>query len=94
MPDHSLLHGDCLEVLPTLEAESHDLVVTSPPYNLDKPYANHDDDLDYEQYLDWMSKVWAAAKRVLVTGGRICINIGENKRQNITMPTYAAFIQQ
>ena len=28
----TLYHGDCLEVLPTLEAESVDAVVTDPPY--------------------------------------------------------------
>jgi len=28
-----IYHGDCREILPTLEAESVDLVVTSPPYN-------------------------------------------------------------
>lgn len=30
---YELIHGDCLEVLPTLEAGSVGLVVTSPPYN-------------------------------------------------------------
>jgi DNA modification methylase len=30
----TLLHGDCIEVLPTLEAESVDAVVTDPPYGL------------------------------------------------------------
>jgi site-specific DNA-methyltransferase (adenine-specific) len=29
-----IFHGDCREVLPTLQAGSFDLVVTSPPYNL------------------------------------------------------------
>lgn len=27
-----ILHGDCLEILPTLEANSVQCVVTSPPY--------------------------------------------------------------
>ena len=30
----TLLHGDCLEILPTLEAESIDAIVTDPPYGL------------------------------------------------------------
>lgn len=29
-----LYHGDCLEVMPTLDAESIDAIVTDPPYNL------------------------------------------------------------
>ena len=34
-----LIQGDCLQVLPTLEAGSVDAVITSPPYNTLKPNA-------------------------------------------------------
>jgi len=30
-----LIHGDCLEVMPTLDAESIDAIVTDPPYGLE-----------------------------------------------------------
>ena len=93
-PLDSIICGDARETLSALPQNSVHLMITSPPYNLDKPYADHDDDLDYDEYLNWMGQVWRAAERVLVDGGRICINIGENKRQNITEPTYSAFIQQ
>jgi len=36
-----MIYGDCLEVLPTLDRKSADLVVTSPPYNLNKRYSNY-----------------------------------------------------
>ena len=32
MPEVEVIHGDCLDVLPTLEAGSVDAVVTDPPY--------------------------------------------------------------
>jgi len=32
--DYTLLHGDCLEVMPTLAANSVDTIVTDPPYGL------------------------------------------------------------
>ena len=32
MPDITLLHGDCLELMPTIETGSVDLVLTDPPY--------------------------------------------------------------
>jgi len=86
--------GDVLDVLAKIPRESVHLIITSPPYNLEKGYEEHDDDLDYAAYLDWMRSVWAAALDVLVPGGRLCVNIGENKRQNITYPTYSAFIEQ
>lgn len=90
----NIICGDVLEVLPRIPRESVHLIVTSPPYNLDKDYEAHDDALEYAAYLDWMRTVWQACLGVLVEGGRLCINIGENKRQNITYPTYSAFIQQ
>ena len=90
----NVLLGDVLAVLAKIPRESVHLIVTSPPYNLDKPYAEHNDDLEDREYLAWMKQVWAACKKALVPGGRLCINIGENKRQYISNPHYSAFIQQ
>ncbi len=94
IPTDKIICGDALQTLRLLEPETVHLAITSPPYNLSKPYAEHHDEMDYSEYLDWMASVWAEVKRVLVPGGRLCINIGENKRQNITYPTFSAFIQQ
>lgn len=91
---NKIINADVLDGLAALPAESVHVAITSPPYNLEKDYEHHDDDLDYTKYLDWMREVWEATLRVLVTGGRLCINIGENKRQNITYPTFSAFINQ
>lgn len=89
-----VIHGDALKTLASLKAASVHLVVTSPPYNLGIDYKNHADDLSEEDYLEWMGRVWGECNRVLCDGGRLCINIGENKRQTITQPTFSAFIQQ
>ena len=94
LPINKIICGDALDTLKLLPDESVHLVITSPPYNLDKPYSNHNDLMDYNEYLDWMGQIWKETKRVLVKGGRLCINMGENKRQNITYPAYSAFIQQ
>jgi len=90
----SILLGDVLAVLAKVPRESVHLIITSPPYNLEKPYAEHHDDLDDREYLAWMKRVWSACKRALVPGGRLCVNIGENKRQYISNPHFSAFIQQ
>ena len=45
----NLIHGDCLEVMPTLDAGSIDLTVTSPPY---------DNLRTYNGSLDWGEHVW------------------------------------
>lgn len=94
LPLNKIICGDALDVLKILPKDSVHLAITSPPYNLDMPYKNHKDNMPYGEYLEWMREVWHETKKVLVSGGRLCINIGENKRQNITFPTYSAFIQQ
>ena len=89
-----VLCGDARKTLATMSAASVHLVITSPPYNLSIDYDAHDDDIAEEEYLAGMAAVWAECDRVLCNGGRLCINIGENKRQTISQPTFSAFIQQ
>ena len=85
--------GDALEVLNTIPEKSIHLIITSPPYNLRVKYESHLDELPYSDYLKWMKSIWKECFRVLLDGGRLCINIGENKRKDI-YPTFSAFIQQ
>ena len=72
----TLYCGDCLEVLPTLEAGSVDAVVTDPPYGIGVNYGLHNDKMTPQEWQDWAAK-WLplcrrAAERVLVTGqGRL-----------------------
>lgn len=72
----NLHHGDCLEILPTLAAESVDIVVTSPPYNLGIAYRSYDDTRSRDEFLGWC-KQWAAeVKRVLTDDGSFFLNVG------------------
>ena len=54
------------------------LMVTSPPYNVGKEY---DADLTLGQYLTLLQRAWAEVHRVLVSGGRACINIANLGRK-------------
>jgi len=54
------------------------LVVTSPPYNVGKEY---DQDLDLEEYLNMLREVFTETHRVLVNGGRVCVNIANVGRK-------------
>ena len=56
------------------------LMVTSPPYNVGKEY---DRDITLEEYLDFLGRVWREVHRVLVPGGRACINIANLGRKPI-----------
>ena len=54
------------------------LMVTSPPYNVGKEY---DSDLRLEEYLEMLVTVFSEVFRVLVNGGRACINIANVGRK-------------
>jgi site-specific DNA-methyltransferase (adenine-specific) len=78
---HRLLLGDCLNVLPTLGEQSFDVIVTSPPYNLDLGYATYEDTRTEQDYLDWMVRVCTELRRVLAAEGSFFLNIsGANSR--------------
>ena len=75
IPRHVIHCGDCLSVLPGMEAGSVDLVITSPPYNLDLGYGLYEDRLPEAAYLDWMMQVAAEVRRVLRPDGAFFLNI-------------------
>lgn len=65
------------------------LMVTSPPYNVGKEY---DEDLDVDEYLDMLGAVFAETHRLLVGGGRACINVANVGRRPY-IPYHALIIQ-
>ncbi len=71
-----LHHGDCVAGMRALPAETVDLVVTSPPYNLGIGYGKYCDKLDPEEYLRW-SDTWAReVQRLLSADGSFFLNVG------------------
>jgi len=78
--DNIIIHQDnFLEA--DLPRSSVDLIVTSPPYNVDAPYHSHDDRMSYRAYLSftrrWLAKCYALAK----DDGRFCLNIPLDKNK-------------
>ena len=67
--------GESMHELPD---NSVHLMVTSPPYNVGKDY---DDDLTMDEYTLLLNNVWKETYRVLVPGGRACINIANVGRK-------------
>jgi site-specific DNA-methyltransferase (adenine-specific) len=66
------------EKMTELPEDSVHLMVTSPPYNVGKEY---DENLTLKEYLKFLSRVWKEVHRVLVPGGRVCINIANLGRK-------------
>jgi site-specific DNA-methyltransferase (adenine-specific) len=65
------------------------LMVTSPPYNVGKAY---DEDLTLRDYLAFLKRVWAEVRRVLVPGGRACINVANLGRKPY-IPLHAFIVE-
>ena len=66
------------ENMSELPDRSIHLAVTSPPYNVGKAY---DSDLSISEYRDLLSRVFREVFRVLVDGGRLCVNIANIGRK-------------
>ena len=66
------------EKMAELPDNSVHLMVTSPPYNVGKEY---DEDFTLQEYLSFLKRVWKEVYRVLVPGGRVCINIANLGRK-------------
>jgi len=81
----ALASSESMRDLP--DASVH-LMVTSPPYNVGKDY---DEDLSLEEYLTFLKRIWAETYRVLVPGGRACINVANLGRKPY-IPLHAMLI--
>lgn len=66
------------ENMSQLPDNSVHLMITSPPYNVSKEY---DADLSLTEYLDLIKSVMTETYRVLVNGGRACINVANVGRK-------------
>lgn len=94
-----LHHGDCQETIALLDYESIDLVVTSPPYNVNlgdnkynkNPYDLYNDNKEHAEYISWLKNIFASLAPKLKVGGRVCINVGDGK--NGKVPTHSDIIQ-
>jgi len=92
-------NGKAEKLIPQLPNNSIDLVITSPPYNIDlgnnkynnNKYDIYKDDIDYEKYIQWLFDIFKNLKSKMVSGGRVCINIGD--KQNGKIPTHSDIIQ-
>lgn len=76
----NLIHGDCLIQMRDLPADSIDVVVTSPPYNLGIKYGKYEDTAEREDYLRWTVEWCREVKRLLKDNGSFFLNVGASPR--------------
>jgi len=66
------------------------LVITSPPYNVSKEY---DKDMSLKEYLNLLENSFKEVYRVLVNGGRACINVANIGRKPYIYLYLTIFLQ-
>lgn len=85
--DNIFVHSS--EQMKELPANSVHLMVTSPPYNVGKDY---DENMTLRQYTDFLNRVWKETFRVLLPGGRACVNVANLGRKPY-LPLHAAVVE-
>jgi len=61
--------------------DSIDLIVTSPPYNVDIKYNSHNDTMTYDDYLSFTREWLAKCYKFIKSDGRFCLNIPLDKNK-------------
>jgi DNA modification methylase len=74
---NTIIHASS-ENMAGLPDSSVHLMVTSPPYNVGKDY---DENLTLDEYIAFLRRVWVETYRVLVPGGRACVNVANLGRK-------------
>ncbi len=79
--EHTILTGDALAMLQTLESNSIDTCVTSPPYYGLRDYGVTGQigrELTPEEYIEKLVEVFREVRRVLRSDGTLWVNIGDS----------------
>ena len=81
--DIVLSFNDVLDFLGSVPNEHSTLIVTSPPYNIGKPY---EDTRKFENYLKWQKEVFTECKRILRPEGSLCWEVGNYVKNGEVFP--------
>lgn len=81
IPQYKVLEGNCLDVLSTMETESINCIVTSPPYFGLRIYSEDSNEIGREEniqeYINNLVSIFSQAKRVLRQDGILWLNLGD-----------------
>ncbi len=80
---NKLYQMDCIKGMSELEPNTVDIIITSPPYNIGIDYNSHNDDMAFEDYLNWMGEFGKASKRILKEKGSLFFNIGDKSSDEL-----------
>lgn len=79
--DKVVIFNDDILTTTAIGTNSIDLIVTSPPYNVDIQYNSHRDDISYPEYLEFTRAWLLRCFGFLKDDGRFCLNIPLDKNK-------------
>lgn len=79
--DNIILFNDDILTTKAITPNSVDLIVTSPPYNVDIHYNSHQDNVSYPVYLEFTRAWLSRCLEFLKDDGRLCLNIPLDKNK-------------
>jgi site-specific DNA-methyltransferase (adenine-specific) len=68
-----IIHGDTIKILPTLDADSAQIIIADPPYNIGKDFGNDSDKQPMDEYLLWCENWIKECLRILKPNGTMFI---------------------
>jgi adenine-specific DNA-methyltransferase len=87
-PDNFIYNGSCENFLwhAQQKKKQFDLIFASPPYNLDKPYAEYKDDKAIEKYIEWQETILIKCIECLKDSGSLCWQVGNYVNNGSVLP--------
>ncbi len=76
MNNLEIINGDALIELGNIKANSIDLVIADPPYNLGKDYGNNHDIQGFDEYISFSRNWLGQAQRILKPTGTLYVFMG------------------
>ena len=71
-----IICGNAIDEMAKMPDKSVRLIVTDPPYNLNKDYGNNQDNLEFKEYLDFSRQWLKEAHRIITEDGTIYVFMG------------------
>jgi len=82
---NSLYQGNCLDLLKSMESNSVDLVITSPPYSTLKKYIDNPG-IHPDNYVEWFLPICSEICRVIKPTGSFILNINDKVENGFRHP--------
>lgn len=90
--DGIYIYNENLLTTQAVQENSIDLIITSPPYNVDIHYKSYDDKIPYNAYLRFTQMWIEKCYRLTKDDGRFCLNIPLDKNKGGQQSVYADIV--